>query len=271
MTRMTRRKKGTEEEMGRIGKEGKKMGGEEKLLRLLWRREVVDVREKTGPKPGLSVDRLVTVAIGVADRDGLEALTIRKLAKELGLGAMSLYTYVADKSELLELMIDEAYLAMPELTAAETWRDGVRALAGSNLALYRRHPWLAETYSERPPLGPGVIGKYERELAVLDGLGLSDVELDAALSFVLNFVRAAARDELQAARIQALTQASNSDWWQAQEQVLSALLPAGKYPLAERVGSAAGEHNQGAYHAGYAYEFGLERVLDGLAKLIQGR
>lgn len=262
---MTRRKAGMVDE---DKKESGKMGAEERLLRLLWRRDVVEVKEKTGPKPGLSVDRLVSRAIELADREGLEALTIRRLAKELGVGAMSLYNYVADKSELLELMIDEVYLAMPELGPTTSWREGVTALASQNFELYRRHPWLTETYSERPPLGPGVIGKYDRELAVLDGLGLSDVELDAALSFVLNFVRSAARDEIQAARVLALTQASNSDWWQAQEKVLSTLLPAGKYPLAERVGSAAGEHNQGAYNVGFAYTFGLERVLDGLASLI---
>ncbi len=247
-----------------------------RLLKLLWRHHSPALPPRKGPRPALSVDQLLIAAIALADREGLEALTIRRLAAELSTAAMSLYTYVADKAELLELMIDTVYTDMALVqTAVQTvdssWQAGVQALAASNLALYLQHPWLTEISSERPPLGPGVISKYDRELSVFEGLGLSDIEMDAALSFVLNFVRAAARDHVQADRLAAFTQASNADWWQAQEAAFSHLLPPGRYPLAERVGSAAGEHNQGAYHSGFAYQFGLERVLAGLEQLISGK
>lgn len=243
-----------------------------RLLKLLWRHHSPALPPRKGPRPALNVDQLLIAAIALADREGLEALTIRRLATELSTAAMSLYTYVADKAELLELMIDTVYTDMTLVPAADSsWPAGVQALATSNLKLYQQHPWLTEISSERPPLGPGVIGKYDRELSVFEGLGLSDIEMDAALSFVLNFVRAAARDQVQAERLAALTQANNLEWWQAQEAAFSSLLPIGRYPLAERVGSAAGEHHQGAYHSGFAYQFGLERVLAGLDQLISSK
>ncbi|HEU4326977.1 MAG TPA: TetR/AcrR family transcriptional regulator C-terminal domain-containing protein [Roseiflexaceae bacterium] len=243
-----------------------------RLLGLLWRSRTGGGAHKHGPKPSLSVDRLVETAVAIADAEGIEAVTVRRLARDMGVAAMSLYTYVANKSDLVELMIDAVYLELPERSPAEGgWRARVTAVAEDNQALYRRHPWMAEVFSERPPLGPGVLAKYERELRALEGLGLSDVEQDAALTFLLNFVRAAARDEIQAARLQQASAQTNRDWWEAQADAIAALIDPAAFPTAARVGSAAGEAIGGAYSAASAYAFGLERVLDGLGQLIAAK
>lgn len=251
----------------------KSSGDPLRVLRLLWRGQAeTPSKPRQGPPPSLSVTQMVTQAIVLADTEGLGALTLRRLAQELGVATMSLYTYVANKAELLELMIDAAYLELPEgEPPSGDWRRGVQALAQINFDFYQRHAWMLELdYAEKPPLGPGVMGKYERELGVFANCGLSDLEMDAALTFVLNFVRSAARDAV-AARLSAKTAPPPEQWWQAQADAFQALLPPGAFPLSERVGAAAGAFYGGAANAAFAYEFGLQRVLDGLAQLIQDR
>ncbi len=260
------------------------------MLALLWRnfptqgQPAPTPHPKHGPKPGLNHDQLVKTAISLADAEGLSALTIRRVAQTLQVSPMSLYTYVNNKAELIELMIDavyfEGYTLSPQdkvlsqkgkkkalNSTPKNWREQVQALAQSNLELFLRHPWLIESYSERPPLGPGVMFKYETELNALEGWGLSDVDLDASLSFVLNFVRAAARDIVQAQAAQ--QQNSNAEWWQAHEVALLTYVNPKQFPLSSRVGSAAGAANQGAYNAKKAYNFGLDRVMAGLAPLFE--
>jgi AcrR family transcriptional regulator len=243
-----------------------------RTLALLWRHQTptppTPLTGKQGPKPSLTLDNIVATAINLGDQEGLEALTMRRVAQQVGVAPMSLYTYVAHKQELMTLMIDQACGEAIQTYPTTHWRVGVTAIAETNWALYQRHPWLLAIYSERPPLGPGVIGKYEHELQVFEGLGLTDIEMDAALSFVLNFVRSAVADHLQAARQQSESALSNQAWWEAHAPDLERWIPPGRYPLAERVGSAAGEFYGGAYQAHFAYTFGLQRVLDGLEPLL---
>jgi AcrR family transcriptional regulator len=211
----------------------------------------------------------VDTAIAIADAEGIEAVTVRRVAGEMGVAAMSLYTYVANKAELVELMVDAVYLEMAGQDLSDkNWRLRVEAMARDNLALYRRHPWMVAVYPERPPLGPGVISKYERELRALEGLGLSDVEMDSALTFLLNFVRAAAGDEIQSERLRAATAMTTGEWWAAHARALAALVSPEEFPTAVRVGAAAGAANEGAYNVAFAFEFGLQRVLDGLGRLV---
>ena len=108
------------------------------------------------------------------------------------------------------------------------------------------------------------MAKYEHELAALDGLGLSDIEMDAALTFLLAFVQANA----VAAQDHASAPGTDAEWWAAAGPLLARVVNPERYPLASRVGSAAGAAQGGAYDADHAYAFGLERVLDGLAALI---
>jgi hypothetical protein len=169
-------------------------------------------------------------------------------------------------------MLDAAYARMPRTdTSGQPWRHRLTAIAEENRALFQAHPWAATVCTARPPLGPGLMAKYEHELSALDGLGLDDVELDDTLSYLLSFVQACAR---ATADIDAARQDSALDdqqWWAANEPLLTRVFDAAVYPTAARVGAAAGAAHGSAYHPGHAYEFGLQRVLDGLAALIDRR
>ncbi|SHN24726.1 TetR/AcrR family transcriptional regulator [Cryptosporangium aurantiacum] len=249
-------------------------GDPARTLALLWRSsENVDPpngRTPRGPRPTLSVDRVVAVGISLADAEGLEAVTMRRVATELAVAAMTLYTYVPGKAELLDLMLDTAYAEMARSTPADDgWRSRVEAVAHDNQALYERHPWIAGVATSRPPLGPGVMAKYEYELAAFEGLGLDDVARDAALTFVLGFVETCARaaGDVRAAAYESAL--SDADWWAANGPLLDRVFDETRYPLAARVGAAAGAAHGAAYSPAHAYRFGLARVLDGLAALVE--
>jgi AcrR family transcriptional regulator len=221
-------------------------GDPARTIALLWR---TAERGRRGPRPKLSVDDVVDAAIALADASGIDALSMRALAERLGVSAMTLYTYVPGKAELLDLMLDALWLAMPREPGPT-----VRSVADANRALYAEHPWAARVTTSRPPLGPGMLAKYEHELGAFEGF--SDVDRDAALTLVLGFVQGIAAQE----------PASTPDttWWEAAGPLLAELVDPELYPLASRVGTAAGEAQGGAYDADRAYEFGLKRIIEGL-------
>lgn len=242
-------------------------GDPARTLALLWRRGQAGAR---GPKPTLTLDRVVGEAIALADAEGLDALSMRSLAKRLGVAPMALYTYLPGKEELLDLMLDAVFAGMlHQAPAAETWRARLEAVADENRALFRRHPWLIEVSTVRPPLGPGQVAKYEHELRALEGCGLPDVEQDTALTVVLGFVESCAR--IEAGQRAAAARMSDHAWWEASAPLLAEVLDPARFPVASRVGSAAGAAHGAAYDAEHTYRFGLSCLLDGLAaRLVDG-
>jgi AcrR family transcriptional regulator len=241
-------------------------GDPARTLALLWRAQEPARR---GPRPRLDVDAVVDAAIALADGQGLAAVTMRALAARLGVSAMTLYGYVPGKDELVDLMLDALYARMPRRAwrAGTGWRERARAVADANRALYAGHPWAAAVSTARPPLGPGLMGKYEHELAAFDGAGVDDVTRDAALAFLLAFVQGAALAAADAAE----APGTDAEWWERAGPLLARAVDPARYPLAARVGAAAGEAHGSAHDPEHAYAFGLERVLDGLAALIDGR
>lgn len=238
-----------------------------RTLALLWRDPALAPRH--GPRQGLSIEAVVASATQVADADGLEAVTMRRVATALGVAPMTLYTYVPGKAELLDLMLDAAYAGMPRHdTSGQPWRHRLAAIAEENKALFEIHPWAARISTIRPPLGPGMIAKYEHELRALEGLGLDDVLMDASLTYLLSFVQAWARAAADARAVQRDTAMDDSEWWAARGPLLARVLDEAAYPIAARVGSAAGRAHSSAYNPTYSYAFGLERVLAGLSQLI---
>jgi len=242
-------------------------GDPARTLALLWRDPAVVPRH--GPRQGLSIDAVVAAATQVADTEGLDAVTMRRVAKTLGVAPMTMYTYVPGKAELLDLMLDAAYTNMPRLdTSGQPWPRRLAAIADENKALFESHPWAATISTIRPPLGPGMMAKYEHELSALEGLGLDDVLMDASLTYLLGFVQAWARAVTDARAVQHDTAMDDNEWWAASGPLLARVLDETAYPLAARVGSAAGAAHGSAYSPGHAYTFGLERVLAGLSQLI---
>lgn len=242
-------------------------GDPDRTLALLWRDSSTISRR--GPRQGLTVDRVLDAAMELADRDGLAKVSMRRIAGALGVAAMTVYTYVPAKAELLDLMLDAAYTAMDRTdTSGHSWRERVRAVAEENRELYVAHPWAATVSIHRPSLGPGQMVKYEHELHAFDDLGLADVERDAALAHLLSFVRAHARAVNDATAAERESAISDQQWWEANEVILQRVFDPSTYPLAVRVGTAAGTANDSAWNADSAWNFGLDRTIDGLAALV---
>lgn len=247
-------------------------GGEpSRTLALLWRAEAAGSAPRKGPDRRITVDTVVDAAIALADSRGLGALTIRAVGERVGLATMSVYTYVPGKAELLDLMVDACYLRMPRAAwGRQRWRRRLTAVAEANRDLLTAHPWLSEVAAlSRPPLGPGLMAKYEHELAAFDGTGLGDVDTDAALTYLLGFVQAHARAAHDAARVTTDSAMSDEQWWAANQPVLARAFDETAYPRAVRIGAAAGAAQGSAWSAERAWRFGLDRTLDGLAALIE--
>ena len=244
-------------------------GDPARSLALLWRRRE---RSGRGRKPKLTVDAIVGAAIDLADEVGMTALSMRAVAERLGVGTMSLYTHVPGKAELVDLMVDTVLgeTARPD-RLPEGWRARLELVARENAALFHRHPWLLEVVTFRPPLGPGVLAKYDFELRALEGLGLSDVEMDSVLTLVIGYVQSAARLALEATLVEQRTGLTDEQWWEAQAPLLEQVIDPGRYPVADRVGTAAAIAYGGLWDPDHAFEFGLDRVLDGIGVLIEGR
>lgn len=250
-------------------------GDPARSMALLWREHEPAPRGR-GAAAGLSVDRVIRAAIAVADAEGIGALSIRRVAADLGVGAMSLYTYVPGKGELLDLMVDAVLGELPGLlgpgAGSDGWRERVEAVARANWALYERHSWLLHVgASVRPPLGPHVMAKYELELRAIDGTGLDEVEMDAVVTLVNGFVTGATRGVIEQVQTREATGTTEEEWWRATEPFVARVFDPVAYPTVARVGPIAGEAQQAAYDPRRAFEFGLARLLDGVAVLVASR
>jgi AcrR family transcriptional regulator len=241
-----------------------------RTLALLW-------GSQTNPgRSGLTVKAIVAAAIEIADRGGLEALSMRHVAERLGVGAMSLYTHILGKTELIDLMIDTVYGQLYENVEEPSrqpggWQAALRFIARRNWELYRSHSWLLEITPWRPVIGPHASLKYEAELRPLDQLGLSDVEMDATLTLILSHVEGCARAQAARERTQHDTGMTDAEWWVIHAPLLDKIIDPSLFPVATRVGTSAWQEHQGASNPEHAFTFGLDRILAGVSELISSK
>jgi AcrR family transcriptional regulator len=167
-------------------------------LDLLWgRRE----RGKRGPRPGLSADAIVDAAVRVADAEGLEAISMARVAAKLGFTTMSLYRYVESKDELLQLMFNASALGAESLVLeGDDWRSRMRSWAILQRDVLDRHPWITQMPVPAPPLAPNSLHFVERGLQALDGTGLADAEKMRAIGLIASYALNEARMANDAAR-----------------------------------------------------------------------
>ncbi|MGZ0149507.1 TetR/AcrR family transcriptional regulator [Kribbella sp. WER1] len=225
-------------------------------------------------RSGLTVRAIVAAAIELADVSGLDALSMRMVADRLKVGTMSLYTHVPGKGELTDLMFDQAYVdlyADVEPREQGGWRPALEFIARRNWDVLTAHPWIHDVPTMRTALGPNITRKYEIELRPLDGLGLTDVEMDSALTLVLTHVQGTARAGAEQLRTQRDSGLTDEEWWRQISPTLTTVMTGTNFPLAGRVGTAVGEHFQSALDPSHALNFGLTTILDGLAKLVAAR
>jgi AcrR family transcriptional regulator len=250
-------------------------GDPARSLPLLWRDHK---RPTRGPRPGLTVDQIVAAAIELADAEGLEALSMRRVAEPLGVGTMSLYTYVPGKAELLDVMLDTvlAEQARPD-EAAGGWRAGLERRAGEDWALYHRHPWILQITPSRALLGPNETELFEATLSVVEGIGLSGAEMVLVVSLVAAYTRGAAQTAVGAAQAERRTGVSDEEWWKAREPLFDKYFDPARYPTVTRVAQSgafeppATDEQYTVAVARESFEFGLLRVLDGIEAFINAR
>ncbi|WP_410869646.1 TetR/AcrR family transcriptional regulator [Nocardia sp. A7] len=233
-----------------------------RILELLWRHALPSKPGARGPKPGLAVDDVVAAGITLADRDGIDKLTIRAVAAELGLRAMSLYTYVPSKDALIVLMVDAVAATDTPIPTGVAVRERMIAIATQLRTELIEHPWLLEVSPWRQVLGPARMRRYERQLSAIDGIGLSDLAMDRAIAVLTDFATGNAR--LAVAAAGAAAQLSDADWWEVNGPLLAQVMPADEFPLAGRVGTTVGEHYQAPADPDGAFHYGVAILVDGI-------
>jgi AcrR family transcriptional regulator len=248
-----------------VAKEYSGGGDPKRSIELLWG---INERSKRGPKPKLSLAQITQAAIGIADTEGLDALSMRRVGDELGVTAMSLYSYVPGKAELLDLMLDAVY-GESTAPAGPDWRRRLEHVARDNWALYLRHPWLLQIATARPVLGPNTIAKYDHELRAVEGIGLGDVEMDLVITAVANYVHGAVRAAIEAAQTEQESGKTDLQWWEEHAPLLQKVFDTTRYPVATRVGAAAGEAYNAPSDPARSFEFGLQRLLGGIEAFVR--
>jgi len=210
-----------------------------------------------GPKPALTLAGIAEAAVTVADAEGLAAVSMQRVAAELGKTKMSLYRYLPGKAELVALMIEQA-IGEPPVLRAGPWRAALTEWSERLFAAYLRHPWSVDATVGRRPLGPHELGWMECALAALGpGAGLTGAERLDAIAVLAGHARMLAQQS--AARLD--EHAMNA----AMNEVV--MLHGERFPhltAAMRETAVSGGQNQ-------AFTFGLDRILDGIEALIDRR
>ncbi|GIJ51167.1 TetR family transcriptional regulator [Virgisporangium aliadipatigenens] len=218
---------------------------------------------RRGPKPGLSVDRIVAAAVEIADKEGLGPLSMARVAERVGVTTMALYRHVRSKDDLLILMMNAVSAGAPVYPddGRVEWRTALRAWAAANYAGYQRHPWIMQIANAGPPLTPAMLDWMDSGLRALGGTGLSE---PVKLLVILNIT---AYVHGQATFSVKLADVDNTPDGDAFGKNFGRLVDPEKHPaLARAVASGVFEAEEEDYEAEFA--FGLDRILDGIAALI---
>lgn len=221
-------------------------------------------RPAPAPRSALTPGRIAEAAVRIADAEGLDAVTMRRLAGELGVAPMAAYRYVSGKDELLELMVDTVHAGLTVQAELTGWREVLRAHALATRAMMLAHPWLPR--AGVVVLTPHQMAAAERMLAALDGLGLDPDTMMAVFSSVNAYVRGAVEAEIGVLRLM-----RERGWSTGQETRaglaprMSWLMSTGRYPVYHRYTRQAVRKDDPAWR----FETGLDYVLDGIATRLE--
>jgi AcrR family transcriptional regulator len=206
------------------------------------------------PAP-LSRERLVRAAIQLADADGLDAVSLRKVAAALDVGPMRLYGYIATKEELLDLMVDKVYAEIRP--TGDAWRQVLRSLAEATWQTAQRHEWLADLIGGRPQLGPNTLATGDTVLAAMGGVDLDTVV--PAVAAVNAYVVGAVRREITERRAERASGMDIKQFQAAYGPYLERTFATGRFPALATV-VRDGPH----LSADETFRIGLEFLLDGI-------
>lgn len=228
-------------------------------------------RPGKGPRPTLTLPRIVDAAVGLAATEGMEAVSMGRVAKELGVSTMSLYRYVTAKEELYILMSDAGVgTPPPQDVDGRDWRELMSEWAYAQRALLMANSWILRIPITAPPATPNQLAWMERGLAALAGTGLDEGEKLSAMMLVAGFVRNEAT--LAADMMDAIMKAGVSPDQVMGQYVRTLRLLTGPdtHPAVTRA-LESGIFSGADGDPDFQFRFGLDRLLDGLAALISSR
>nr|BFF04937.1 TetR/AcrR family transcriptional regulator C-terminal domain-containing protein [Streptoalloteichus tenebrarius] len=206
------------------------------------------------------MERIVARAVAIADAEGLSALSMRRVAADLGSGTASLYRYVASRDELLDLMIDAVRGEEEPPALTGDWRADLTAVARRLRADLLRHPWLGSELTGRPTLGPHSLRHADVALGAATAL-TPDITLAAhVVDTVLAYVFGSVAGELAEAQAQRRTGLTEDQWRASVGPYIREVIASGAYPLFARRVTEAEDPTPDQ-----RFEFGLACVLDGVA------
>jgi AcrR family transcriptional regulator len=256
-------------------------GDVRRSMALLWRTPGgPSVRTAPGPKPELSVDLVVETAVAVADEEGMDALSMRTVGQRLGRTAMSLYTYVASKNELIELMYDHVFGELADAAEADgeqDWRTATTSWATRLWEFYLRHPWTLEVSQARPVLGPNEYRLFESLASVLHRAGLGPTQVRSTYGNLFTLVGGPVRTAAEARRALAVTGVPEDEWWYARSAQLEEVAPdfSERFPVLTLMAEQGAFDNENAnepyleQEAWETFRFGLNALLDGVEARIR--
>jgi AcrR family transcriptional regulator len=224
-------------------------------------------RPQKGPKPALSLARIVDAGVRVADTEGLDAVSMGRVAASLDTAPMSLYRHVSSKEELIKLMVDAAWGDSPgPLLPGEDWRAGLSRWAWAMRAALQRHPWAAHLPISGLPIMPREIAWFEDALACLAGSGLTEARKASVIMLLSGYVRNLAATEADITAVVAASGLGVDEWMASYPRMLTQLTDPRRFP-ALTVFIAAGVFDV-ADGPDDEFIFGLGRILDGVGVLI---
>lgn len=224
-------------------------------------------RQGRGPRPAYSRAQITEAAVRIADAEGLEAASMRRIAADLGTGAMSLYRYVPSRDDLIELMVDHVLLEMdiPERPSGD-WRADLTLIAENTRAVWRGHAWLAGLARPRATFGPNRLRLLEFAFGALD-VGIPVDDMFALLDMLNGYVERTVRGEIEWMREMRQSGMTPERWMMQSAPYVRELLDSGRYPMFERlVKDARLPHMSGEDQ----FRYGLGRVLDCIAGALPG-
>lgn len=228
-------------------------------MSLLWG---LATKASRGPQPAHTRDGIADAAVRIADEEGLDAVSMRRVAAEIGTRATSLYRYVRAKDELLDLMVDQVMGEFDAPSRSGEWRSDLSAMARHMRALMMRHPWMI---SIPAPLGPNSLVKMEATLSALDGHGLDNDALNVILTTLSTFTRGYAAREISVLQAQSRARLSLAQWQASQHAYIEMIRSSGRFPLFSGLLGGADATRQ-PKSADQEFDESLECLLDGIAQ-----
>jgi AcrR family transcriptional regulator len=227
---------------------------------VIWERPEPAGRAAPGP---LSRDRIIRAAIAIADKDGLESVSLRKVGAALAAGPMRLYGYVSTKEELLELMVDVIYGEMASSgPIGGDWREALRSIAHRVRRAAGEHKWFIDLLGGRPHLGPNALAHLEAALAALcNAPGFEDIDaIFRAIGTVNAYVIGAIQCEASELRAEFQSGMDQTEWQKASWPYIHRMLLTGRFPMLAKVVRDATHPSPDV-----VFDDGLDCVLDGIA------